>query len=108
MHSVSNSFTPVQCYVCSKSCAYDHFDDSRRGGKTGNCPLFESVEQRHENEVRNAEKEALDRIRAKHPEYTEDDLKIKMSENVIKDDQRRKSMDPDALMAQYRAERNGQ
>lgn len=41
----------VQCYICSKSCSYDHFNDTTRGGKVGNCPLFESTEARHD-EVR--------------------------------------------------------
>ena len=84
----------IQCYVCSKSCDYSHFDDTRRGGKPGNCPLFESVEERHDNEVKKAEQEALDKIRAEHPEYTEEDLKIKVSEKVKKDDERRKANDP--------------
>jgi TRIAD3 protein (E3 ubiquitin-protein ligase RNF216) len=83
----------VQCYVCSKSCDYDHFDDQGRGG-TRNCPLFESVETRHDAEVSKAEKEALEQVRAEHPEYTEDDLKVKVSEDVRKDDERRKAGDP--------------
>lgn len=99
MTCTRNGCNNVQCYVCSKSCGYDHFDDTRRGGKTGNCPLFESVEQRHEDEVRKAEKKALDRVRAEHPEYSEDDLKIKVSEGVLKDEERRKAMDPAARMA---------
>jgi hypothetical protein len=80
--------------VCSKSCDYDHFDDQGRGGKAGNCPLFESVETRHDAEVSKAEKEALEQVRAEHPEYTEDDLKVKVSEDVKKDDERRKAGDP--------------
>ncbi|PMD35766.1 hypothetical protein L207DRAFT_434146 [Hyaloscypha variabilis F] len=84
----------VQCYVCSKSCDYDHFDDRGRGGKPGNCPLFESVETRHDEEVSKAEKAALEQVRAEHPEYTEDDLKVKVSENVKKDDEQRRAKDP--------------
>lgn len=84
----------IQCYVCSKSCDYNHFNDTSRGGKDGNCPLFESAEQRHIDEVNKAEKEALEKVLADHPEYTEEDLKVKMSENVKKDDARRISMDP--------------
>jgi TRIAD3 protein (E3 ubiquitin-protein ligase RNF216) len=94
MTCTRNGCRNIQCYVCSKSCDYNHFDDTRRGGKPGNCPLFESVEDRHDNEVKKAEKEALDRVRAEHPEYTEEDLKVKMSENVKKDDERRKANDP--------------
>jgi E3 ubiquitin-protein ligase RNF216 len=84
----------VQCYVCSKSCSYDHFNDRSRGGKPGNCPLFENVEERHHEEVSKAEKEALARVRAEHPEYTEEDLKVKVSENVKRDEERRRNSDP--------------
>ncbi|CAI0652538.1 unnamed protein product [Colletotrichum noveboracense] len=54
----------VQCYVCSKSCDYSHFDDSSRGGKKGNCPLFEKTEVRHEKEVRKAEEDARQKVLA--------------------------------------------
>lgn len=81
----------VQCYICSLSCTYDHFDDKQRGGKAGNCPLFESVEERHNTDVGKAEKEALEKIRAEHPEYTEELLKVTVSGNVLKDDERRKA-----------------
>ena len=49
----------VQCYVCSKSYSYNHFFQGGWGGKGRNCPLFESVETRHNAEVNKAEKEAL-------------------------------------------------
>ncbi|KAF7886075.1 hypothetical protein EAF00_010178 [Botryotinia globosa] len=94
MTCTRNGCYNVQCYVCSKSCSYNHFDDVRRGGQDGNCPLFESVEERHYDEVKKAEKEALARVRAEHPEYSEEDLRVKMSENVTKDDERRKAADP--------------
>ncbi|CAG8974924.1 hypothetical protein HYALB_00006711 [Hymenoscyphus albidus] len=84
----------IQCYVCSKSCGYDHFNDPHRGGKPGNCPLFEDVEARHDEEVGKAEKEALEKIRAEHPEYTEEDLRIRFSDEVKKDEERRKSRHP--------------
>lgn len=88
----------IQCYVCSKSCGYDHFDDRSRGGKVGNCPLFENAEQRHDQEVKEAERIALAKVRAENPGYTDDDLRVKVSENVIKDDERRKANDPRALI----------
>jgi TRIAD3 protein (E3 ubiquitin-protein ligase RNF216) len=61
------------------------------------------VEQRHDDEVKKAEKEALDRVRADHPEYTEDDLKVKMSEKVMKDEERRKATDPGARIMAMQA-----
>jgi TRIAD3 protein (E3 ubiquitin-protein ligase RNF216) len=36
----------------------------------------------------------LEQVRAEHPEYTEDDLKVKVSEDVKKDDERRRARDP--------------
>ncbi|KAK2779673.1 ring finger domain-containing protein [Colletotrichum kahawae] len=75
----------VQCYVCSQSCTYNHFDDSSRGGKKGNCPLFEKTEQRHEKEVRQAEEEARQKILAAKPELNEELLKFKMSKHVTED-----------------------
>jgi len=106
MTCTRNGCHNVQCYICSKSCAYDHFDDQSRGGKKGNCPLFESTSERHNTEVDKAAKEARDKVRAEHPEYSEEDLEIKMSENVLKDDEQRKSMDPRAhLLAQAQMRR---
>lgn len=80
----------VQCYVCSQSCTYSHFNDARRGGKAGNCPLFEKTAQRHEDEVNRAEKEALGKIRAEHPEFTEEDLTVKVSQAVLEDERQRR------------------
>lgn len=81
----------VQCYVCSKSCAYSHFNDETRGGKTGNCPLFEKTSQRHEDDVKKAEQEALKRIRIEHPEIAEEDLSVRVPEAVLEDEQRRQA-----------------
>jgi len=90
MTCTRNGCYNVQCYICSKSCSYDHFDDKTRGGKPGNCPLFDNVEVRHDAEVKKAEQDALDKVRAEHPEYTEEDLKVKVSEDVLKDEERKK------------------
>jgi TRIAD3 protein (E3 ubiquitin-protein ligase RNF216) len=99
MTCTRNGCRNVQCYICSKSCGYDHFDDRGRGGKTGNCPLFESVVERHNTEVQKAEKAALDKVRAEHPEYSENDLKIKVSADVLRDEELRKSRDPQRRIA---------
>lgn len=105
----------LQCYICSESCDYKHFNDTSRGGKAGNCPLFDeknNIELRHFEEVGKAEKEALEKVRAEHPEYTVEDLKIKLSKNVMKDEEARKAknlhnrnpqMDAQALLARHRA-----
>jgi TRIAD3 protein (E3 ubiquitin-protein ligase RNF216) len=94
----------IQCYVCSKSCGYEHFNDSSRGGKTGNCPLFEDAEVRHKNEVALAEKEALSKVQAEHPEFTAEDLAIKVSDAVQKDQDRKTTAD-DARMNAFLARR---
>ncbi|TVY17548.1 E3 ubiquitin-protein ligase [Lachnellula arida] len=99
MTCTRNGCRNVQCYVCSASCSYDHFDDQSRGGRQGNCPLFESTFERHDIDVGKAAKEAIDKVRAEHPEYTEEDLKVHVSENVLKDDEQRKQMDPRAHLA---------
>lgn len=102
----------LQCYICSASCTYAHFNDTSRGGKAGNCPLFDekhNIEQRHEEEVSKAEKEALAKVRAEHPEYTEEDLKVKLSKDAIEAEEARKSRNPhyrnQQMMAQVAAAR---
>lgn len=99
MTCTRNGCYNVQCYVCSASCSYDHFDDQNRGGRKGNCPLFESTFARHDIDVGKAAKEAIEKVRAEHPEYTEEDLKVHVSENVLKDDEQRKQRDPRAHLA---------
>lgn len=83
----------VQCYVCHKSCDYSHFDDAARGGKKGNCPLFESVEQRHATEVQAAEEAARKEVASKNPDIDADLLKINMSARVLEDERRRREAD---------------
>ncbi|KAH6673991.1 hypothetical protein F5X68DRAFT_41181 [Plectosphaerella plurivora] len=81
----------VQCYVCSKSCAYDHFDDVNRGGKKGNCPLFDDLEKRHEEEVEKAREVAQKKLAAEEPNINQEHLRINMSGVVAQDDERRKA-----------------
>ncbi|KAL1888839.1 hypothetical protein Sste5346_009317 [Sporothrix stenoceras] len=83
--------TNVQCYVCHQTCDYTHFDDTTRGGKEGNCPLFENAEDRHEIEVHDAEEKARQKVIADNPDVDVDLLKINMSEKVANDEKRRKT-----------------
>ncbi|KAI3556934.1 ubiquitin-conjugating enzyme [Colletotrichum abscissum] len=88
----------VQCYVCSKSCDYAHFDDQARGGQKGNCPLFDDVNTRHNEEVQQAEAKARQDILERHPSMKakEDLLKVnsgKLASAVSKN--------PPALRAAY-------
>ncbi|KAF2018741.1 hypothetical protein BU24DRAFT_104098 [Aaosphaeria arxii CBS 175.79] len=74
----------MQCYVCSKNvAAYDHF-----GGE--GCPLHDNIEERHEEDIRKAEDEAMRKIRAENPDITEEDLKILSSDRVLKAEAERK------------------
>lgn len=80
----------IQCYVCSQSCQYNHFDDERRGGKTGNCPLFDDVNKRHEDETKRAEETIVEKLQKEHPEITREDLEIRVSDAVKADEAKRR------------------
>ncbi|WDK16935.1 RING finger protein [Colletotrichum graminicola] len=73
----------IQCYVCSKSCDYSHFDDKSRGGKVGNCPLFDvaDVRVRHESEVKAAEDKARKKVLESNHRVDRDFLKFDMPED---------------------------
>lgn len=83
----------VQCYVCGKSCTgYDHFNDQTRGGKAENCPLFDNLEERHENELRQAEEEARKKVLEDNPDVDAEIFKIQVSDKVKADEARRKEL----------------
>ncbi|CAK7270084.1 hypothetical protein SEPCBS57363_003922 [Sporothrix epigloea] len=87
----------VQCYICHKSCEYSHFDDAARGGKVGNCPLFEIAEQRHKDEVQAAEETTRQKLLMSNPGLNSDLLKIHMSDRVIEDERRREAQEADHM-----------
>ncbi|KAK4195879.1 hypothetical protein QBC40DRAFT_300772 [Triangularia verruculosa] len=68
----------LTCYVCSKSCNYTHFDFASRGGRRCNCPLFDSVEQRHVQEVLDAEAAARKKVADENPDVDASLLHINM------------------------------
>ena len=72
----------IQCYVCGKSCDYNHFG-------TRGCPLFDNVEARHENEIREAQKVATKQAIKENPGVDVSRLRFKMSAGVKEDDDRR-------------------
>ncbi|KAF9874635.1 ring finger domain-containing protein [Colletotrichum karsti] len=74
----------VQCYICSKSCDYTHFNDRTRGGKEGNCPLFEPIQERHDKEVQEAETRTRQKVMENNPDLDEDLLKFNLSEEASK------------------------
>ncbi|KAK2004359.1 hypothetical protein LX36DRAFT_623317 [Colletotrichum falcatum] len=71
----------IQCYVCSKSCDYNHFDDESRGGKSGNCPLFDNVDVRHNSEVKAAEEKARQKLLENNRDVDQDLLKFDLPED---------------------------
>ncbi|KAF2472065.1 uncharacterized protein BDR25DRAFT_221227 [Lindgomyces ingoldianus] len=77
----------LQCYVCSKDVKdYNHFSEN----KANRCPLHDNVETRHEQEVRNAEAEVLARLRTEHPEISEEELKVEVSDAVSREEDLRR------------------
>ncbi|KAH7189383.1 uncharacterized protein B0J16DRAFT_383249 [Fusarium flagelliforme] len=79
----------VQCYVCSKSCGYNHFDRPERGGKVGNCPLFDNVDERHVKEVEKAEAETKQKVLEENPGLEPEFLDLDFSSKVKEDEARR-------------------
>ncbi|KAF3767645.1 hypothetical protein M406DRAFT_253386 [Cryphonectria parasitica EP155] len=81
----------IQCYTCSKSCDYTHFNDTARGGRVGQCPLFdkEGTDVRHAEEVKIAEQEARMKVLEDNTDVDAAFLEIKTSERVQKDEQQR-------------------
>ncbi|KAJ4389940.1 hypothetical protein N0V93_007413 [Gnomoniopsis smithogilvyi] len=95
----------IQCYVCSKSCDYSHFNDTRRGGRAGNCDLFDKeggVEARHQAEVKAAEEEARKKVQDEHKDVNPELLEFKESEKVKQDEARKKE-----LIGRHRENRAG-
>ncbi|OTA93742.1 hypothetical protein M434DRAFT_288139 [Hypoxylon sp. CO27-5] len=89
----------IHCYVCRKTITdYRHFNDVSRGGKNGRCPLYDSTEERHQEEVQRAEEETRQKVARDNPEIAADSLKIKVSDDVQQDELKRKQND-----ARYRA-----
>ena len=77
----------TQCYICSKSCDYSHFEN--RGNGPSHCPLYDTFD-RHDQEVKAAEEVAKKSVVEKNPEVDEERLAIKMSDRVAADDRARR------------------
>lgn len=82
----------VLCDYCGKDITkqmYNHFDGQGRAppgvntdDKTGKCPLYDESHKRKDQQVDKAEKEAMAKVRAEHPDLSEEDLKIKFAKGV--------------------------
>lgn len=75
----------MQCYVCRQPCDYSHFDDVHRGGKKGNCPLFEqqSLDEIHDKEAREAEERERKKLLEADPSIDAQELEIKFDEKLF-------------------------
>ena len=76
-----------QCYCCGANVQgnYTHFHES--GGK---CPLYDNHFKRHEDDVRQAEVAALAKVKADNPGISDEDLMVKVSENVRRFEEQQK------------------
>lgn len=72
----------TQCYVCGKNVKdYRHFTGNGGGSRKG-CPLHDNTDQRHQDEVKKAEQEAVKKVKDANPGLAEEELRVKMSEQV--------------------------
>ncbi|KAF2973054.1 hypothetical protein GQX73_g582 [Xylaria multiplex] len=77
----------LQCDVCRKTINdYSHFDDTRRGGRTGQCPLFDQSQDRYEQEVSSAEAEIRKKVVEENPDVDEAALLILTSKKIQQED----------------------
>ncbi|KAF3911915.1 hypothetical protein ABW21_db0207934 [Orbilia brochopaga] len=87
---VCSRCSAINCYLCSKVIKdYKHFNDVNRGGKSGNCLLFDNTDERHHNEVQAAEQAAINKIRAENPDISEEEMRVRLSK-VVLDGERQK------------------
>ncbi|TGJ85412.1 hypothetical protein E0Z10_g3378 [Xylaria hypoxylon] len=81
----------LQCDVCRKTIKdYAHFDDLRRGGRTGHCPLFDASQDRYEKEVSSVEAEIRKKVVNENPDVDEAALHIPVSQKIQQDGDKNK------------------
>ncbi|KAG9090822.1 hypothetical protein FS749_000263 [Ceratobasidium sp. UAMH 11750] len=76
----------LSCYVCRKVIkGYDHFDQTppnapqraaQSSSSKSKCPLWDSVDHRHADEVKRAAEAAQEEYRRLHPEIEQEDLAV--------------------------------
>ncbi|KAL8947596.1 MAG: hypothetical protein Q9222_006136 [Ikaeria aurantiellina] len=79
------------CDVCGKNITreqYGHFADgytsTRISGIKGKCPMYDGPgQERAQQNIENAEKETMAKIRKENPDLKEEDLQIKFKESVM-------------------------
>lgn len=66
----------LSCYVCRKAVnGYDHFIDPNNT-TSKKCVLYDTVEQRHADEVKEAAERALEKYKQEHPDVDETAIKV--------------------------------
>ncbi|KAJ8123557.1 hypothetical protein O1611_g9559 [Lasiodiplodia mahajangana] len=76
----------LHCDVCRKTIQdYSHFNDLKRGGKAGQCPLFDESQRRYETEVSSAEAQMRKKVVEENPDVDEETLHITTSKETKKD-----------------------
>ena len=98
---ICTSCKAVLCDYCGKDITkvmYNHFDGQGRAppglitDPGGKCPLYDYSPKRKDQQVDQAEKDAMLKVRAEHPELSEDDLRIKFAKSVQSPSQRRQGI----------------
>ena len=88
---ICTSCYAVLCDYCGKDITkamYNHFDGQGRAppgliiNPGGKCPLYDESHKRKDQQVEQAEKDAMAKVRAEHPDISEEDLKIKFAKSV--------------------------
>ncbi|KAL9097008.1 MAG: hypothetical protein Q9165_000972 [Trypethelium subeluteriae] len=91
----------TQCYICSAdiNSNYDHFFQDIVESSRG-CPLYGGDFNLHKREVRKAEKTAIAKAMADNSELVEADLKVQVSEEVRRHEerQREKAREPGPVL----------
>ncbi|KAI1114433.1 hypothetical protein F5Y14DRAFT_169176 [Nemania sp. NC0429] len=78
-----NKCGTIQCDVCRQTIHdYSHFNDTNRGGKVGQCPLFDESQGRYEAEVSNAEAQMRKKVVEENPDVDEEALRIPISKTI--------------------------
>ena len=95
----------VICDFCGEDISkikYQHFDGDGRVGflnDKGKCPLYDTSNKRKEDQIEQAGKAAMEKVRKDNPDISEEDLKIKFAKAVEDTTKRHDLINPMDRMA---------
>lgn len=75
----------ILCDYCGKDITKDGYNHFGREGSSKKCPTHDNFHERRKVEVQKAEAEAIKKARAENPHLTEEQLKLKFSQEVEND-----------------------